>query len=77
MKQDQNKKKVVIKEVDKRKKVVIIKKVTYCLKCKRNTEIKDTEMIKTKNGRLALSSKCGIGGKKKLRFMKEQEANDY
>ena len=31
-------------------------------------------MIKTKNGRLALSSKCVVCGSKKSRFIKEQEA---
>ena len=31
-------------------------------------------MVKTKNGRLALSSKCAVCGSKKSRFMKEQEA---
>ena len=31
-------------------------------------------MIKTKNGGLMLSSKCGIYGNKKSRFMKEREA---
>ena len=31
-------------------------------------------MIKTKNGRLMLSSKYVVCGNKKLRFMKEQEA---
>ena len=31
-------------------------------------------MIKTKNGRLALSSTCVVCGSKKPRFMKEQEA---
>ena len=31
-------------------------------------------MIKTKNGRLALSSKCVVCGSKKSTFMKEQEA---
>ena len=48
--------------------------LTYCLKCKRNTENKDAKMIKTKNGRVILSSKCAVCGSKKLRFMKEQEA---
>ena len=48
--------------------------LTYFLKCKRNTKNIDAKMIKTKNGRLALSSKCVIGGSKKSRFMKEQEA---
>ena len=52
----------------KRKKVTksLIKKVvieyyktnilTYCLVCKRNAENKDVKMVKTKNGRLMLSS---------------------
>ena len=31
-------------------------------------------MIKTKTGRLALSSRCVICGSKRSRFMKEQEA---
>ena len=48
--------------------------LTYFLKCKRNTKNIDAKMIKTKNGRLALSSKCVVGGSKKSRFMKEQEA---
>ena len=47
---------------------------TYCLKCRKNTNNKDAKMIKTKNGRLALSSKCIVCGSKKSRFMKEQEA---
>ena len=46
----------------------------YCLKCRQNTKIKDAKMIKTKNSRLALSSKCVVCGNKKSRFMKEREA---
>ena len=34
----------------------------------------DAKMIRTKNGRLMLSSKCAICGNKKSRFMKEQKA---
>ena len=48
--------------------------LTYCLKCKNNTKNKDAKMIKTKNGRLALSPKCVVCGSKKSRFIKEQEA---
>ena len=40
----------------------------------KNADNKDAKMIKTKNGRLALSSKCVACGNKKSRFMKEQEA---
>ena len=50
--------------------------LAYCLKCKRNTKNKDAKMIKTKNVRLALSSKCVVCGSKKSRFMKEQEAKE-
>ena len=43
-------------------------------KKKKNTENKDAKMIKTKNDRLMLSSKCAVCGNKKSKFMKEQEA---
>ena len=33
-------------------------------------------MIKTKNSRLMLLSKCAVCGNKKSRFMKEQEAKE-
>ena len=29
--------------------------LTYCLKCRKNAENKNAKMVKTKNGRLALS----------------------
>ena len=48
--------------------------ISFCLKCKRNTKTKDAKMIKTKNGRLTLSSKCVVCGSKQSRYMKEQEA---
>ena len=48
--------------------------LTYCLVCKRNRENKDAKMIKTKNGRLLLSSNCAVCGNEKSRIMKEQEA---
>ena len=48
--------------------------LTYCLKCKRNTKNIDSKMLKTKNGRLMLSSKRAVCGSKKSIFVKEQEA---
>ena len=48
--------------------------LTYCLVCRKNTENKDAKMMKTKNGRLMLLSKCSKCENKKSRFMKEQEA---
>ena len=47
---------------------------TYCVSCKTNTENKDAKVIKTKNGRLMLKSICSVGGNKKTRFVKKQEA---
>ena len=48
--------------------------LTYCLKCKKSTKNKDSKMLKIKNGKLALSSKCAERVIKKSRFMKRQEA---
>ena len=48
--------------------------LTYCLKCKKNTKNLDAKMMKTKNGRFVLSSKCAVCSSKKSKFIKEQEA---
>ena len=50
--------------------------LTYCLVCRKNTENKESKMVKTKNNRLMLSSKCIVWGNKKPRFIKEQEAKE-
>ena len=47
---------------------------TYCVKCRKDTENIDTKMIRTKNNRLIMKSKCPVCGIKKPRFVKEQEA---
>ena len=49
---------------------------TYCVKCKKDTENIDTKIVRTKNSRLVLQSKCSVCGIKKLRFVKDQEAKD-
>ena len=46
----------------------------YCVKCRRDTENIDPKMVKTKNNRLIIQSKCPVCGIKKSRFVKEQEA---
>ena len=51
--------------------------LTYCSKCKKDTESVDSNMLKTKNGRLMLSSKCAVCGSKKSKFIKEQEAKGF
>ena len=48
--------------------------LTYCLKCRKNTENLNSKILKIKNGRTMLLSKCTVCDNKKSRFMKEQEA---
>ena len=47
---------------------------TYCVKCWTKTENLNSNIFKTKNGRLIKQSKCTNCGIKKSRFVKEQEA---
>ena len=47
---------------------------TYCLKCKKDTANIDPKMVKTKNNRLLMQSKCSVCETKKSRFTKEQDA---
>ena len=47
---------------------------TYCVKCRKDTENIDPKIIRTKNNRLIMQSKCPICRIKKSRFLKEQEA---
>ena len=44
------------------------------MKCRINTENIDPKMVRTKNNRLIMQSKCSVCGIKKSRFVKEQEA---
>ena len=47
---------------------------TYYLKCRKDTENIDSKIVRTKNNRLEMQSKCFVCGIKKLRFLKEEEA---
>ena len=47
---------------------------TYCVKCRKDNENIDPKIVRTKNNRLIMQSKCSIRGIKKSRFLKEQEA---
>ena len=47
---------------------------TYGMKCKKDTENIDSKMVRTKNNRLVIQSKCSACGIKKPIFVKEQEA---
>ena len=48
--------------------------LSYCLKCKRNTESINPKVLKTTNGRMMILSTCAICGSKKSKFIKQQEA---
>ena len=47
---------------------------SYCLSCKKDTENINIKIVRTKNNRLMMLSKCAIFNNKKSRFIKEQEA---
>ena len=47
---------------------------TYCLKCRKDTENIDPKIVRAKNNRLVMQSKCSVCGIRKSRFVKEQEA---
>ena len=47
--------------------------LSYCLKCKRNTQSINPKVLKTANGRMMILSRCAICGSKKSKFIKEQE----
>ena len=44
------------------------------MKCRTDTGNIDPKMVRTKNNRLIMQSKCSVCGVKKSRFVKEQEA---
>ena len=50
---------------------------TYSMVCKEKTDNTNPKVIKTKDCRLIMSSKCYICGNKKSRFIKEQEAKVF
>ena len=51
-----------------------MRKETYCLSCRKNTENANLKIVKSKNNRSMIQSNCAICGIKKSRFIKEQQA---
>ena len=49
--------------------------LSYCLICRKNTESKNPQVVKTKNGRIMVLSKCPMCDRKKSNTIKEQEAS--
>ena len=48
--------------------------LSYCLKCKKNTESINPRVSKTTKGKTMMLSKCAVCGSKKSKFIKEQQA---
>ena len=48
--------------------------LSYYLKCKKNTESINPKVSKTTNAKAMILSTCAICGRKKSKFIKEQEA---
>ena len=48
--------------------------LSYCLKCKKNTESINPKVSKTTNGKTMILSKCTICGSEKSKFIREQQA---
>ena len=49
--------------------------LSYCLKSRKNTESKNPNFPRSKNGRLMFLSKCTVCDSKKLKFIKQQETS--
>ena len=47
--------------------------LSYCLKCRKNKESKNTKVVRAKNERIMLLSKCVGCNSKKSIFVKQQE----
>ena len=48
--------------------------LSYCLKCKKNTESINPKVSKTTNSKAMILSTCAICRRKKSKFIKEQQA---
>ena len=48
----------------------------YCLKCRKNTESRNPNALKTNNEGIMLLLNCAVCDSKKPRFVKEQEASE-
>ena len=48
-----------------------MQKETYCLSCRKNTENTNPKIVKSKNNRSMMLSKCAISNNKKSRFIQK------
>ena len=49
--------------------------LSFRLKCRKNTESKNPEVVRTENGRIMILSNSEVSDSKKSKFNKEQEAS--
>ena len=49
--------------------------LSYYLKNRKNTESKNPNVVRTKNRKITLLSKCAVCDSKKSKFIKEQETS--
>ena len=47
----------------------------YCVKCRKDLENINPKIVRKKNNRVSMQSKCPVCGIKKSRFVKEQGSN--
>ena len=50
--------------------------ITYCLSCKKDTRNIDSKIVKTKNNKRVMSSKCSICNNKKSTFTAEPSSSE-
>ena len=48
--------------------------LSYCLKCRKNTESENSKVVKFRNRRIMLLSRCSVCNSTKLKFLKDQES---
>ena len=50
--------------------------LSFCLKCRKNSESKNLKIVRSKNGKIMVLSKREVCDSKKSKFIKEQEASE-
>ena len=51
--------------------------LSYCLKCSKNTESGNSNVVGTKNGKIMLLSRCAVCNGKKSYFLRNKNLEDY
>ena len=51
--------------------------LSYCLQCRKNTESKNWKVVRTKNRKIMLLSKCAVCNGKKSNSLKNKNLEEY